>query len=188
MPFPLLPIRLMVPAMISVLIRVRHGPEALAVTLSALVPAVAAGLVGDAVILSDGPDDIIAAVVDAAGAELIVAAKDPWRQGAQIARRDWLLCLDDGDVLAEGWINTLERFAAFGRPDRSGKLKRKSSGLFAGVTGLVRAFVAGDRSRAGDLVHKQVLLGQVKARSTVSLAAFIERDPFFTERSRAAAS
>ena len=38
--------------MITVLIRVTQGPEALAVTLSALVPAVADGLVADPIILT----------------------------------------------------------------------------------------------------------------------------------------
>src|SRR5690349_19411521 len=48
--------------MITVLVRVTHGPEALAATLGALVPAVAAGLIGDAVILTEKPDDTLAKV------------------------------------------------------------------------------------------------------------------------------
>ncbi|WP_157961384.1 glycosyltransferase family 2 protein [Microvirga flavescens] len=171
--------------MITVLVRVKHGPEALAVTLSALVPAVAAGLVGDAVILADRPDDRIAQVADAAGAELVVTAVEPWREGARLARRDWLLCLDDGDILADGWIQILERFATFSGPDRSGKLKRRSSGVFGSVRGFVRTLIGSGDSRAGDLVHKKVVTGQMKARSTVSLAAFIERDPLFSKRAAA---
>ena len=63
--------------MITVLVRVTHGPEALAATLSALVPAVAAGLVGDAVILADRQDDTLMKVADAAGATLVVANGGP---------------------------------------------------------------------------------------------------------------
>ena len=48
--------------MITVLIRVSHGAEALAVTLSALVPAVADGLVADAVILAENLDEDVARV------------------------------------------------------------------------------------------------------------------------------
>ena len=75
--------------MITVLVRVSSGPEALAATLSALVPAVAAGLVGDAVILAHGQDETLAKVADAAGATLIVADDVSWADGAQAARREW---------------------------------------------------------------------------------------------------
>ena len=36
----------------------------------------------------------------------------PGRKGAKEARRDWLLCLDDGDIPQEGWIRVLDRFVA----------------------------------------------------------------------------
>lgn len=161
--------------MITVLIRASRGPEALAVTLSALVPAVTAGLVGDAVILSSNRDDTIAKVADAAGATLVEGS---WAQGARVARRDWLLCLDDGDIPQEGWIQALERFAAFGRPGQRGRFKRRRGPVEAALQALF-GFVRRDANRAGELVHKRVLLGEMKARPTISLAAFIERDPFF---------
>ena len=69
--------------MITVLVRVTHGPEALAATLSALVPAVAAGLIGDAVILADKQDDILEQVADAAGATLVVAPGASWTEGRE---------------------------------------------------------------------------------------------------------
>ena len=84
--------------MITVLIRVKHGPEALAVTLSALVPAVADGLVADAVMLVSKADDTIASVAEAVGATLVVSARGDWLLARIIAKRDWLLCLDDGDM------------------------------------------------------------------------------------------
>ncbi|NIX76727.1 glycosyltransferase family 2 protein [Microvirga terricola] len=161
--------------MITVLIRASRGPEALAVTLSALVPAVAAGLVGDAVVLAANQDDTIAKVVDAAGATLIDGS---WAQGARTARRDWLLCLEDGDIPQEGWIQALERFAAFGKPEQRGRFKRRRRPVEAALQFVLGLF-GRDATRAGELVHKRVLLGEVKARPTISLAAFIERDPFF---------
>jgi hypothetical protein len=166
--------------MITVLICVKHGPEALAVTLSTLVPAVAAGLIGDAVILAGKPDDTIGKVADAAGATLIVTPDGSWKRGAQAARRDWLLCLDDGDIPQEGWIRVLDRFVSLGRPEKGmARLRRRPAGFVrTGIDALLgRLGIAS--VRAGDLVHRRYLMEDVKARAPVRLAATIERDPVF---------
>ncbi len=162
--------------MITVLVRVTHGPEALAATLSALVPAVAAGLVGDAVILSRGQDETVAKVADAVGATLIVAEDASWTHGARAARRDWLLCLDDGDIPQEGWIRVLDRFVGLAKPERGlARLQRRRTGLLGRLANLLgRSSV-----RAGDLVHRRVLLRELKASAPVPLSATIERDPVF---------
>ena len=162
--------------MITVLVRVTHGPEALAATLSALVPAVAAGLVGDAVILTDEQDDILTKVADAAGATLVTAQRGSWIEGAKAARRDWLLCLDDGDIPQEGWIRVLDRFVALSKPDRGlARMRRQRAGM---INALVNLF-APSSVRGGDLVHRRVLMNEVKARMPVRLSATIERDPAF---------
>jgi len=162
--------------MITVLVRVTHGPEALAATLSALVPAVAEGLVGDAVILSDRQDDTLAMVADAAGATLVVAKNAAWTEGVKAARRDWLLCLDDGDIPQEGWIRVLDRFVALSRPEQGlARMRRRRGGVASALTNLF----ADARVRAGDLVHRRVLLNEVRARMPVRLSATIERDPVF---------
>jgi hypothetical protein len=162
--------------MITVLVRVTHGPEALAATLSSLVPAVAAGLVGDAVILSAEQDVILAKVADAAGASLVVAEKVSWTDGARAARRDWLLCLDDGDIPHEGWIRVVDRFVALGSPERGlARFRRHRTGFAR----LMRRIVSRKAVHAGDLVHRRVLLNEVKARPPVRLSATIERDPVF---------
>lgn len=162
--------------MITVLVRVTHGPEALAATLSALVPAVAAGLVGDAVILARGEDEVLAKVADAAGASLVVAENVSWANGLGPARREWLLCLDDGDIPQEGWIRVLDRFVGLARPER-GLARFRRHG--AGMSGLVRRIFLRSKVHAGDLVHRRVLLNEVKARTPVRLQARIERDPVF---------
>ena len=166
--------------MITALIRVRRGPEALAVTLSALVPAVTAGLVGDAVVLSERRDDAVALVADAAGATLIVAEDPSWRAGAGAARRDWLLCLDDGDLPQEGWIRVLDRFLRAGRPEQSlARLRRRRAGMLETALDAVSGLVGRTSVSAGDLVHRRVLLSGQKARAPVRLEARIERDPTF---------
>ena len=162
--------------MITALIRVKQGPEALAVTLSALIPAVTAGLVGDAVILSERQDDILATVADAAGATLIVAEDASWQAGAGAARRDWLLCLDDGDIPQEGWIRVLDRFVALSGPEQGlARMRRRQAGVARALTNLF----ADVKVRAGDLVHRRVLMNEVRARMPVRLSATIERDPVF---------
>ena len=166
--------------MITALIRVQRGPEALAVTLSALVPAVTAGLVGDAVVLSERQDDMVAVVADAAGATLIVATDASWRAGAGAARRDWLLCLDDGDLPQEGWIRVLERFLRAGRPDQGlARLRRRRAGMLEAARDAVSGLVGRSTVRAGDLVHRRVLLNGLNVRAPVRLQARIDRDPTF---------
>jgi hypothetical protein len=166
------------PAMISVLVRVEHGVEALAVTLSALVPAVAEGLVGDAVVMVRKPDPAVEAVADAVGATLLVEPEGSWRAGASIARREWVLCLTDGDVPSEGWIRVLERFIALSPPERRfGRLARRRSVLSGVWTALENAF-AGRQVRDGDLVHRSVF-AQRSAPRPARVGAQIERDPVF---------
>lgn len=160
--------------MITVLVRVTHGPEALAATLSALVPAVAAGLIGDAVILAGNQDEVLAKVADAAGASLVEGIV--WKDGVKAARREWLLCLDDGDIPQEGWIRVLDRFVGLAKPEQGlARMRRQRAGLMSAISSLL----AGSSVRAGDLVHRRVLMNEIKARAPVPLSATVERDPVF---------
>jgi hypothetical protein len=152
---------------------------ALADTLSALVGGVAAGLVGDAVVIVPAPDPEIAAIAEATGAALVVApgGTDPWRAGAAAARRDWVLCLAAGDVPAEGWIRALDRFVGTERDGAVvGRLRRPRgpiARLAAAARGLARP---GRGPRAGDLVRRAQLLGPAPSRPRVRrLAASLER-------------
>jgi hypothetical protein len=166
--------------MITVLIRVTRGPEALAVTLSSLVPAVAAGLVGDAVVLAPEPDEAVARVADATGATLVVTEDRSWRPGAEAARRDWLLCLEDGDIPQEGWIRVLERFVSLSRPEQGvARLQHRQAGLLGRMLGGILRIAGGGAIQAGDLVHRRVVLDGVKPQRPVRLSAVIGRDPAF---------
>jgi hypothetical protein len=166
--------------MITVLIRVQHGPEALAVTLSALIPAVADGLIADAVVLVSTADDTVASVAEAVGATLVMSEKGDWAPGAQSAKRDWLLCLDDGDMPSEGWIRTLERFVALSPPSRRfGRLERRPRNLSERWRRAFRATIAPNSVRAGDLVRRSVLTDPKPPGRPVPIGARIERDPVF---------
>jgi hypothetical protein len=166
--------------MITVLIRVEHGAEALAVTLGALVPAVADGLVADAVVLASQPDARVASVTEAVGATLSEGPPSGWREGAMIAKRNWLLCLNDGDVPVEGWIRTVERFVALSPPERRfGRLERRPQGLLAGALHHL-SMIAGPRDvRAGDVVHRSILIEGTSLARPARIRAWIERDPVF---------
>jgi hypothetical protein len=135
--------------------------------------------VGDAVILCDRQDNTLAMVADAAGATLVVANDAAWTEGAKAARRDWLLCLDDGDIPQEGWIRVVDRFVSLAGPRQSmARLRRRAGLLRAWSEALGRRF-GGASIRAGDLVHRRVLIHHGKPRAPVRLAATIERDPVF---------
>lgn len=166
--------------MITVLIRVQHGPEALATTLSALVPAVAAGLVADAVILATRRDEDLATIADAAGATLIVDERSAWRAGAEVARREWVLCLEDGDVPQEGWIRVLDRFISLGGAGQAmARMRRRRTTVAGAFREAVDRILGRSTVRPGDLVHRRVLADEFKAPAPVRLAARVERDPLF---------
>ncbi len=168
--------------MITALIRAGHGVDALAVTLSALVSAVAEGLVGDAVVLAAPGDQEAMRIADALGATFLplAAGEDPWRRGARVAKRDWVLCLDAGDVPSEGWIRAVERFIAVSPPDRRhGRLPRRAGTWTEAVSLRWRALVAGGAVRSGDVVRRGALLDGGRLARPVRIAASVERDPVF---------
>ncbi|MFL5154933.1 MAG: hypothetical protein ACJ8C3_18985 [Microvirga sp.] len=152
--------------MITALILTDDGIEPLAATLAALVPAVAAGLVADAVVLDLDAASEIAAVADGVGAAHIRVAerRSAWAAGAAVARRDWLFCLHAGDVPQEGWIGAIEAHLGGasgpgrGRPRRGGALPARAAVLWERLAGARQV-------RAGDLVHRVLVLGPRLPRS-----------------------
>ena len=135
--------------------------ERLADTLSALVAGVAAGLVADAVIVSGCACESLQTVAEASGARLVVRARggSPWRAGARAARRDWVLCLEAGDLPREGWIRTVDRFVGTARPEVSlARLRRPHSGLPARIAARGESVIGVKEPRAGDLVRRERLL------------------------------
>lgn len=105
--------------MISVVVPTLNDERGLAVTLASLVPAVADGMVRDAIVVDAGSADGTRDVVDAAGADLMLGPAERAARlalGAGQAKGPWLLFLLPGTVLESGWhhearsmIETLER-------------------------------------------------------------------------------
>jgi rSAM/selenodomain-associated transferase 2 len=92
--------------MISVIIPALNAESTLAATLGALVPAVADGLIREAIVVDGGSSDGTATVVEAAGADLVSADGGRGSQlaaGAQRARFPWLLFLHADTMLTPGW-------------------------------------------------------------------------------------
>ena len=166
--------------MITALVLADGAPEELAATLSALVPAVIQGLVGDAVIIVRQPDATVQCIAEIAGASMaMVADGDPWLAGAGLARRNWLLCLRSGDVPGEGWMRAVDRFLAAavreGRP--LGRFSRTGLGAVAALSRLAEAMAGTRTVRAGDVVHRDWLTAGEPARvRPVRLGATIGRD------------
>ncbi|MCJ2037273.1 hypothetical protein [Methylobacterium sp. J-068] len=152
--------------MISALIFVARpsDPDAidqLADTLGSLVAGVAAGLVGDAVIIVPSQSPAIETVAEATGAKVVLRARgaSSWSAGAKAARRDWVLCLEAGDVPAEGWIRLLDRFIGTARPEVAlARLRRPHTGLPARLAARGETVIGVSAPRPGDLVRRDRLI------------------------------
>ena len=133
--------------------------DRLADTLGVLVSGVAGGLIGDAVIVTGRESDAVTAVAEATGATLVLhRGRNPYAAGAAAARRDWVLCLDAGDVLAEGWIRTLDRFVGTARPEIGlGRLQRPAAGWRGRLVGRFEVLAGARQARAGDVVRRKAL-------------------------------
>lgn len=146
--------------------------DRLADTLSVLVSGVAGGLVGDAIIVVPREAPAVATVAEATGAELVVhPGGGRFAAGAALARRDWILCLEAGDVLAEGWIRTLDRFVGMAKPEIGiGRLHRPAplrTRLLARIEGMIGAHGI----RAGDVVRREDLLGRSGRKGRLRIRA-----------------
>ncbi|HMB09542.1 hypothetical protein [Saliniramus sp.] len=159
----------------SALVHSRAGPEALAATLSALVTGVAEGVVADAVVIVEQESEAIDLIIEATGAHhvVIAAGSDPWSAGAALARRDWFMCLEAGDIPLEGWIGAVDRFAFIAEREGYpiGRLARRAPDwrewLRERVGRLSREVRAGDivhRSRLGGAHAKRLRIAGVEAQ------------------------
>lgn len=83
-------------------------------TLAALVSGAAAGVVRDVVLADGGSTDETEAIADAAGCIFLKGQRDlgaRLRAGAQAASRgEWILFLDPGGMLEEGWTREVRKF------------------------------------------------------------------------------
>jgi hypothetical protein len=99
--------------MLSAVIATHDSERPLLLTLAALVPGAAAGLVREVLVADAGSQDETAAVAEAAGCRLVLS---PGTRGARLkaaallARAPWLLFLPPGIVPDAAWISETKRF------------------------------------------------------------------------------
>jgi hypothetical protein len=156
--------------MITAIILADDDIEALGATLASLVPAVARGVLRDAVVVDGSSGKDVAVIADAAGtAYRRSAGGDPWRLGAELGRGNWFLLLESGDVPDPAWISEAERFLMVAGPPgaraiRAAMLRRprhRIAGLAHRLTGqLWWRF----RGAPGVLCPRAVLMGTAPTR------------------------
>jgi glycosyltransferase involved in cell wall biosynthesis len=92
-------------AMLTVLIETRNDEEGLARTLASLVGAAVEGVVRDVIVCDNGSTDQTHYVADHAGCSYI--ASGGVTAGIARAKGEWLLLLEPGARLSEGWADSV---------------------------------------------------------------------------------
>ena len=99
--------------MLSAIISTQNSERSLVPTLSALVPAAAAGLLAEVVIADAGSRDATAEVADIAGCRFI-SSTEPLgvrlKAAAATMRSPWVMFLRAGAVPQPGWIEAADHF------------------------------------------------------------------------------
>lgn len=99
--------------MISVLIPTLNSERLLVPTLSALVAGAAAGLLREVVLVDGGSTDGTETIADAAGCDFRRGPADKserLKAAASAVRGSWLMILEPGCVLDEGWAREVAKF------------------------------------------------------------------------------
>lgn len=158
--------------MISVILPVLNDEPALIDTLSALVEAVADGVLRDAILI--GPEsDVTDRMADAAGALRLTASgrRDALiKQAAAHAKADWLMIVTPGLVPAGDWIRSLAEFLKTAQSDDdAGFLPlMPKRGMKAALLGLYlnqKARITGEADpRLGLLIQKALLKTGLRPR------------------------
>jgi len=142
--------------MLTAVIRAGASVPALAATFSVLIPAVADGFLGHAVVVDAVGDAELENLADATGASYLRSAgAEGWHLGAAQARGDWLVLLDAGDVPQAHWVQAVDRHLLL-HPDAPALIPLR------GVAGSLRERAAISfgprRLRAGLVVSKGLVL------------------------------
>lgn len=142
--------------MLTAVIRAPGSVQALAATFAVLIPAVAEGFLGHAVVVDTAGANDIERIADATGASYLRAGNaEGWHLGAKEARGDWLLLLDAGDVPQLNWAQAVERHLLVA-PDAPALLPLR--GFAASLRERAAISFGGRRLRAGLAAPKGTVL------------------------------
>src|SRR5690606_21189489 len=150
--------------MLTVMMECQDHEAELVQTLSGLVSAAGEWLISDVVVLDHGSRGGSARVADAAGCRF----HSEWdlREVLTSVRSDWLLLVEPGARLQQGWIDeVLEYIALNSRPARF-PLARRYRRPF-----LRRMVTGGPPLEAGLLLTKRQALEAVRSRSDLAMLA-----------------
>jgi glycosyltransferase involved in cell wall biosynthesis len=156
-------------SMLSAIISTQNSERSLVPTLSALVPAAAAGLLAEVVIADAGSRDATADVADIAGCRFTSSTEAlgiRLKAAAATVRSPWVMFLRAGAVPQPGWIEAADHFiqttglledagraAIFRLPGRTHAVRPGFAELLAGV----RAAIArGPRPEQGLLIARRL--------------------------------
>ncbi len=96
--------------MLTAVIRSDGSQQALAATLAVLIPAVAEGFLGHAVLVDTVGSPETERAADATGARYLRANREQaWQESAAHARGDRLVLFEAGDVPQAHWVQAVER-------------------------------------------------------------------------------
>ena len=154
--------------MLSAIISTQNSERSLVPTLSALVPAAAAGLLAEVVVTDGGSQDATAEVADIAGCRFTSSTEAlgiRLKAATATVRSPWVLFLRAGAVPQPGWIDAAEHFMQTAElsdgAGRAGVFRLPSPtnvrpGL-AEVVAVVRALIArGPRPEQGLLITRRL--------------------------------
>ena len=112
-------------SMLSAIISTQNSERGLVPTLSALVPAAAAGLLAEVVVADGGSRDATAEVADIAGCRFTSSTEAVGirlKAAAASVRSPWIMFLRAGAVPQPGWIDAAEHFIqTAGLPEGDGQ-------------------------------------------------------------------
>ncbi len=153
--------------MLSVLIETRNNEEGLARTLASLVGGVVEGMVREVIVCDLGSTDQTAKVAEHAGCRHLTAGGIG--AGIAAAKGDWLLFLEPGARLVEGWADVVADHIA-----HSGKPARFSSARGARSHWIRRLFSRRNAVANGLVIsRKQAAASQLAANGAQALAASV---------------
>ncbi|HEV2898306.1 MAG TPA: glycosyltransferase [Pseudaminobacter sp.] len=128
--------------MLSVLIETHNNEEALARTLASLIGAAVEGVVREVIVCDRSSTDHTHRIADQAGCHYL--AEGGIAAGVRQAKSDWLLLIEPGARLVEGWTEeVLEHAGRTAGPARFSRARADRSPFLARVFSARRALAEG---------------------------------------------
>lgn len=159
--------------MLTAVIRSDGSQQALAATLAALIPAVAEGFLGHAVIVDTVGSADTERAADATGALYRRAGRvQAWREGAAHARGDRVVLFTAGDAPQTHWVQVVERHFLVA-PQKPALIPM--SGMVASLRERFVFLVNGRGIGAGLVIPRMMAAGGRLERAPVRLPVLRER-------------